>query len=197
MSEQLNTNEPVIEANQEPELVPAKAFKETQADMFKFKNKLKETEAMLNQLKAEKEQAEMESLKANQEWKILYEKNEMQLREIANQRNAEKEQFINYHKRAAVVSAVGGFKKDEYANSFINVSNIETDENGNVVQSSLLSEVNRIKQSYPELLKGVQANNLPSEAPKSFDINNLGQKDYSKMTEHEKNEFKRNMLIKK
>lgn len=196
MSE-VNTNEPVIATEQEPEFVPAKAYKETQADMFKFKSKLKEAEATLNQLKAEKELQERESLKANQEWKLLYEQNEAKLREIDSQRNAEKEQFINYHKRAAVISAIGGFKKEEYANSFINVSNIETDESGNVVQASLLSEVNRIKQSYPELLKGAVANNLPSDAPKSFEANKLDNKDYSKLNEYEKQELKRQLLLKK
>ena len=189
-------NAQVNEATEtESELVSAKAYKETQADMFKYKNKLKETEAMLNQLKADKENAEHETLKANEQWKILYEKNQKQLEEINAQRNAEKEQFVNYHKKSAVIKELGGFKKDVY-NDFINVGAVELDEQGNVIQESLLSEVNRIKQTYPELLKGMQASNLPSEAPKGFQPTNFT-KDYSQLSSQEKLNLKLELLNKK
>jgi hypothetical protein len=175
----------------EAEFVPAKAYQDVNQDMHKYKAKLKETEALLNQLKAEKEAAEMNSLKENEQWKTLYEKTQAQMDQIASTRAQEKDQFINYHKKNAVIRELGGFKKDEY-NNFINVNTIELDEQGNVVQETLSAEVNRIKQTYPELIKGVPANNLPSAAPKGFEANNS--KPYSQMTEKEKAEFKMNLL---
>lgn len=178
----------------EPEFVPKKAYAETQADMFKYKSKLKETEALLNQLKAEKEQSEVASLKDNEQWKTLYEKNQAKLAEIESQRLQERDQFINFHKKNAVLKEIGGFKKDEYSN-FIDIKNVEMDETGNVIKDSLLAEVNRIKQQYPELIKAATANNLPSDAPKSFETNNT--KAYSQMNEREKAAYRMSLITKK
>ena len=175
----------------EEEYVPKKAYKEVTDDMFKYKNKLKETEAMLAQLSAEREAAQVQSLKENEQWKTLYEKNQAQLDQLAATRAAERDQFINYHKKNAVIRELGGFKKDEY-NSFINVSNVELDENSNVIPESLIAEVNRLKQTYPELIKGVQANNLPSDAPKSFDLSG---KAYGEMTDKERLDLKIKLML--
>jgi len=175
-----NLNEKAVEeTNQEPEFVPAKAYKEQQNDMFRYKNKLKETEAMLNQLKAEKEASEREQLVQSEQWKELYQREQKEKSELLSTRAKEQEQFISFHKKNAVLKEIGGFKKDEYSN-FINVNSIEVDENGNVTQESLVKEANRIKQAYPELLKGVTVNNLPNEAakpgtPAGVDYNNLSQ----------------------
>lgn len=92
------------------------------------------------------------------------------------------------------MAKVGGFKKDEYA-SFINVGAVEMDEQGNIVQDSLEAEVMRIKQSYPELLKGNSAANLPAEAPKS-PVPTLD-KEFSKMSEKERNALRMSLITKK
>lgn len=186
--------EEITPVSSESELVPKKAYVEVTNDMFKYKNKLKEAEALLNQMAAEKAAAEIQSLKENEQWKTLYEKNQAQLDSLAAARAQEKDQFVNYHKKAAVVAAIGGFKKDQYADNFINVGAIELDESGNVIQDTLSAEVNRLKQTYPELIKGIQANNLPSDAPKSFE--NTSVKTYAQMNEREKAAFKMNLIKK-
>jgi hypothetical protein len=186
-------NEPTISSETEPEFVSAKAYRETNLDMHKFKAKLKETEALLNQLKAEKESSEREQLIASEQWKVLYEKEQKEKSEILSKRAQEQEQFISFHKKNAVLKEVGGFKRDEYT-SFINVNSIEVDEAGNVLQESLIKEANRIKQAYPELLKGAVASNLPSEAPKS---SAMVEQNYSMLKSREdKENFLREMILK-
>jgi hypothetical protein len=187
--------EPVIEpviSEEQKTFEQSKAYKDLSNDMFKYKAKLRETELEVSRLKSEKEAVELQTLRDNQEWKLLYEKNQAQLDDLNKTRSSEKEQFISYHKKNAVVKELGGFKKDEYANTFINTSNIELDEQGNVNQASLIAEVNRIKQSYPELIKGTIANNLPNEAPKGFVEQN---KEFSlKMNAKERADYKMNLL---
>jgi hypothetical protein len=191
MSDIDNIKTPSEDVSQEGEFVPKKAYADVSQDMHKFKNKLKETEAMLNQLKAEKAMAEEQSLKDNEQWKTLYEKSKGELDGLASARAAEKDQFVNFHKKNAVIREIGGFKKDEY-NSFINVQSVEMDESGNIVQDSLSAEVNRLKQSYPELIKGSQSQNLPSEAPKSFSATD---KDYNSLSQQERSDLKTRLML--
>lgn len=184
--------EPKVEG--EEGFVSKKAYGEVSNDMHKYKAKLKETEAILNQLKAEKEQAEINEKKEKQQWELLYKSNEEKLKQIERERMEEKNKFLNYHKKQAVVSGVGGFKKEEYS-SFINVDSVQIDENGNVVQESLDAEVNRIRQNYPDLLKGNVSAPLPNEAPKSF--NQSLNTDITKMSERERTNYKMSLLAKK
>jgi hypothetical protein len=183
--------------NHEPEskeeFVAAKAYQEVQKDMFKYKTALKEKEAILSQLKLEKEQREQQALQDNEEWKTLYENTRSKLEEINKARTEEKEQFINYHKKNAVLKEIGGFKRDEYS-KFINVSSVELDEEGNLVQESLLNEVNRIKQQYPELLKSSNASPLPADAPK---VTDPMQKSWSEMTKQERDKLKEKLIYNK
>lgn len=71
----IDSNKAEVEQLEEvsEELVSKKAYTEVTQDMHKYKTRLKETEAMLNQIKAEKEEADRQSLLANEEYKALYE----------------------------------------------------------------------------------------------------------------------------
>lgn len=166
-TEQETTNQP--EATQEEGFVPKKAFQEVSSDMHKYKNQLREKEAMLNQLLAEKELQEKQALEEQGRWKELYEKTQNQLEEVNTTRQAEQDKFINHHKKNAVLREIGGFKKDEYSN-FINIENVIMDENGNIDRASLDAEVSRLKQEMPELLKNVPGNSLPSNAPMNTEV---------------------------
>src|SRR5665647_1844935 len=94
-----DTKVPSDDVSLEGEFVPKKAYADVSQDMHKFKNKLKETEAQLNQLKAEKAMAEEQGLKDNEQWKTLYEKSKSELDGISTARAAEKDQFVNFHKK--------------------------------------------------------------------------------------------------
>ena len=182
---------PIVEESND--FVPKKAFSDVSNDMHKYKAKLKETEAILNQLKAEKDTRDIEEKKEKQQWEQLYQTSEEKLRKIEAERSQEKNKFLDYHKKQALISKLGGFKKDEYA-SFVNVDSIQLDDNGNVVQESLDAECNRIRQNYPDLLKTQNSQPLPSEAPRSFNttVNN----DISKMSEKERATFRMSLLTK-
>ena len=66
------------------------------------------------------------------------------------------------------------------------------DENGNLNQTDVQAEVDRIRQNHPELLKSFKSANLPNEAPNS-DVD--GTKSYHQMSEQEKSEYKRKLLM--
>lgn len=183
---------PVVDS--EEKFVPKDAYENVKNDMFKFKDEKKKLEDQIKAFKAEKEAQEIDRMKEKEEWKNLYESEAAKRAEIEKARLEEKSKFVNYHKRNAVVAKIGGFKRDEYTN-FVDLSKVEMDENGNIVAESLDAEVSRLKQLYPELIKGGSAEVLPAEAPKSFnhDVN----KDFSKMTDKEKMDYKFSLLNKK
>ena len=174
------------------EQVSKEAYLNVSQDMHKYKSKLKETEALLTQMKADKEVIENEKLAEQGRWEDLYKKSQEKLTEATQGRQAEQDKFINYHKKNSVLGKLGGFKNDEY-NSFIDVESVNLNEDGSIDQSSLDLEVNRIKQSYPELLKGVQAGKLPNDAPQG---NNLGDRTYDNLSEREKADYKRKLMKK-
>lgn len=180
-----------VNPEEKDEFVSKKAYSEVTTDMHKYKSKLKETEALLNQLKAEKEAQEIEEKKAKQEWELLY-KSEAQKREqLERERTEEKSKFLDYHKKQALISKLGGFKKDEYA-CFVNVNSIQLDDSGNIVEDTLEAEVNRIRQNYSDLLKTQTSVTLPNEAPKSF--NATQEVDLRNMTEKERNAYKMSLI---
>lgn len=177
--------EPKVEV-EEDKYVSKSAYEEVKKDMFTFKTAKKDLEEKLKQIQAEKEELETSKLMEKEQWKQLYETEANKRKEMESIRLKEKNQFIDYHKKNAVISKIGGFKRDEY-NSFIDVSKVEIDESGNILADSLEGEVTRIKQLYPELIKTSNSHSLPSDAPKSF---NGSEKEYKNMTANEKQAYK-------
>lgn len=175
---------------QQEEFVPKKAYEETKSDMIKYKAKAKELEARANQLQADADARDKEVLAKNEQWKSLYEKTQSELEKLNSLRSKEKAEFINSHKKNAILKEIGGFKKDDYA-SFINVDAVEMDESGSINKESLASEVNRIKQAYPELLNSAPAPNLPNGAAKGFS----GEKSYASMSEAEKDKYRMKLVL--
>ena len=195
MSDSVSKNEVPEAVVTEPkeEFVPKKAYSDVSKDMHNYKAKLKETEAKLSQLQADAEAREKQVLLDNEQYKALYEQTQAKLTEVASTRKQEQEKFINYHKKNAILKEVGGFKKDDYS-KFINIDAVEMDESGSINAESLASEVNRIKQEYPELLKASPVQNLPNGAPKPFVG---GEKDYSTMSASERMQLKNKLVVEK
>lgn len=187
------TTEQQVEGKEDEKFVPKDAYENVKNDMFKYKEEKRKLEEQMKQLKAEREAQEIDKLKEKEQWKSLYEAEAAKRAEMEAARVLEQKKFIDYHKKNAVVSKLGGFKRDEYTN-FVNLDTVEMDENGNIIPESLDKEVSRLKQLYPELIKGGNAEVLPSEAPKSF--NNVVEKDIRKMTDKEKMDYKLSLLNK-
>lgn len=177
--------------DEKEEFVPRKAYEEISNDMHKKKRLLKETQAELARLKAEREIEAREALKAQEDWKGVAERIEAENQELAKQNEKIKKASENKDKIRAVIQAIGGFKKDSYVR-WIEVDNIAIDENGNVNRNDVQREADRIRQEYPELLKSSKSVNLPNEAPNS-DVG--GEKSYNQMTEAEKAAYKRKLLM--
>lgn len=195
MSDSIDKNVPPVADvkpvdDQKDDYVPKKAYEETKADLFKFKQRAKELEAKTNQLAADAEARDKQILKDNEQWKALYEKTNGELETVKSTLTKREQQMISVHKKNAILKEVGGFKKDEYAN-FINVDAVEMDESGTINAESLASEVNRIKQNYAELLKGSAAPNLPNGAPKSFN----NDKEYKNMSLADREKLKMKLIL--
>jgi chromosome segregation ATPase len=182
--------ETVIEEAGKEEFVSKKAYGEVSSSMHKYKSELKDTRARLNELEEEKRAAEKEALAEQGKWEELYNKNQEELTAVKNERANEQDKFVDYHKKNSVLNKVGGFKRDEY-NKFIDVNAISMNEDGSIDNASLELEIDRIRQTYPELLKEGSGTKLPNSAPQS---NDMGTVDASELSGVAKNEYFKNYI---
>tara|TARA_B100001971_G_C18266422_1_gene593066 strand:+ start:2456 stop:3079 length:624 start_codon:yes stop_codon:yes gene_type:complete len=178
--------------SQEEQYVSKKAYQEVSSDMHKYKQELKEKEAKLNELLAIQEAKEKEALEEQGRWEELYKQSQEKLTTLQSERDQERNKFIDYHKRNSVLQKLGGFKRDEY-NKFVNIENIELREDGSIDEDSIASEIDRIRQNYPELIKSNSPTSLPKDAPMQ---NEVGKKSFDQMSEVERNNLKRSLLTK-
>ena len=165
MSE-LVTGEKVEEKEQKPEndLVSKKVVEEYKNDMFKYKAKMKETEAELQSLRDTQALSEKQNLEDKEEWKLLYEREKDEKAKALGDLEIKSKFFIDTSKKNAVVQKLGGFKKDSYV-SFVDTSKIDVRDDGTFDSDSIQREVDRIKQDFPELLKATASGKMPNEAP--------------------------------
>jgi len=172
-----------------PELVSKEAYTKVSADMHKFKQESQALAAKLADIKAEQEAKDKASLEEKEQWHVLYKKAEDKLKGIEVERKAEQTKFIESHKINAVIQNLGGFKKLEY-NKFVDVAKVAVSDDGSIDEASVLSEVERIRKEYPELIKASSSKPLPSNAPIS-----MGSKSIKEMSSDERAAARR-LLIK-
>ncbi len=146
--------------------VKTQAMEDYKSDMFKYKERMKAAESGLKAAQAEKTALERVQLEKNEEWKVLYEREKGERELAVNELQLKSTQFVDSSKKNAVVQQLGGFKRDEYS-SYIEASNIDVTENGTIDSESLSKEVERIRQTFPELLKASNTPKLPNGAPSS------------------------------
>lgn len=175
------------------DLISKDAYKAVSADMHKYKSRMKELEGMLEQMKADKEAEVNAKLMEKEQYHELYKKTEAKLKEVVQERESERKRFVDGHKANAVVANLGGFKKPEYI-KFINLDAVDISEDGNISEASVMSEVDRIKREFPELIKATTAKPLPSDAPKSGTIPT---KSVSQMTPDELYQARRAAIMRK
>lgn len=165
MSDVHDQKDQQAENNEQDGFVAKAAYQKVSQDMHKYKSEMKALQAQLEAAKADQEAREKSVLQEQEKWHELYKKSEAKLQQIAQERDSEKSKFIDYHKKNAVIQALGGFKKPDY-NKFINTESIEVLEDGSVDSNSIASEVERLRKEYPELIKSTPAQPLPNAAPK-------------------------------
>jgi viroplasmin and RNaseH domain-containing protein len=165
MSDIGDINSKEVEANQpSADEVKDKAVQDYKDDMFKYKERMKSAQSELEAVLAEKAALERNQLEKNEEWKVLYEREKSERESAVSELQQKSTQFMDSSKKNAVVQQLGGFKKDEYSR-FIDVSNIEVTDNGTFSSESLSREVERVRQTFPELLKAFDGPKLPGGAP--------------------------------
>lgn len=177
-----NTGEELLTEPTGEETVPKKAYSETKADMLKYKSEAKDLKAKLAQLEADQAAEQKQKLREEENWKALAAKFEKELEETKNKFVAKSKDFETYNKRAAVIQALGGLKKNSYS-EFIDLSKVEVDEAGNITEESVQAEAERFRKEHPELLKANTGTSLPNQAAKPGQV---GEKDISKMTKEER-----------
>jgi hypothetical protein len=164
-----NQVEPV--ASSKDEFVPKPAFVEVTADMHKYKSKLKETEAKLNQKTEEVESLNRERMEAEKQYKELYEKERDDKVKALEQNKVERKNFLDSHKINYLLQELGGVSKTEYI-KHANLNAIEVNEDGTIDQKSLKKEADRFRQEHSVLLKNFKLQTPPNEAPKEKQISN-------------------------
>jgi chromosome segregation ATPase len=172
------------------EVVPKKAYKEVSADLHKFKSQARELNAQLQAIKADQEARDKAVLEEQQKWSELYKRSESKLSQLQAERQQEREQFVESHKRNSVIQQLGGFKKEAYS-KFIDSSKIEIFEDGSINPESVELEVARLRKEYPELIKQSPKQGLPDAAPKA-----MAERDYSQLNAKERQELKASLLKK-
>lgn len=172
-----------LENEGDEELTPQekKVLKQKHDDMVKAKSRAKQAEMELARLLKEKEDLEQEKLEQAGEWKRLYEKEQADKKKLTETIQSSEKKFKESVKRQAVIEAVGGFKRPEYAN-FINLENVMLDENNNIITETLSAEADRIKQEFPDLIKATTT--VPDSGAAKF--SKPSEKEYSSMTYEEK-----------
>lgn len=170
-------NDEVKPVESEPSTDWQKAASDYKNDMFKYKDQMKAMKEEMSKLQEEKSNKERESLEKNQEWKALYEREQIAKKAIQTELTENSNKWYKSAKVNAVVQRLGGFKKDSYSR-FIDADNVLTNpDDGTIIEDSLAAEVNRLKQNFPELLKGSTVANLPNDAASRVKASDISSKD--------------------
>lgn len=147
------------------EFVSKKAYVEVKADMMAYKEQMKSLKAEIEKYKADDVARQEAESRANGEYQKLADSYRQKYEESEAKRKSERESVLNLHKLNAVDKAVGGFIRSEYAKMVTKLDALKVDENGLIDEESISSEVARIRQEHPALLKSLPKPQLPSQAP--------------------------------
>lgn len=159
--ENAGSNPEANDSNQEAEkFVPRKAYENVTNDMHKYKSKLKDMEAMLNQLQAEKEAKEKESMIEKEQYRELYERAEQEKQSILQDVQNQKKMYLDTVKKSALKAELGNIK-DAYL-TFADLGSISFNDDGSIDKESMVAVANRFRSEYPELLPKNGQSNITS-----------------------------------
>lgn len=146
------------EGSQETEkFVTRKAYEEVSGDMHKYKTALKEREAVINQLEAERKAKEEESLLQQSKFKELWEQEKEEKQRLVQEGLNQKQMYLDTVKKSALKNELGNIK-DVYL-SFADLNSISFNDSGSIERESLEAVANKFRADHAELLpKSGQAN---------------------------------------
>ena len=161
----MDSNQPVEEKE---DLVPRSSLKDFQTDMHKYKTLYKDAQAQLEAVKAEQALADERKLEEQNQWKTLYEKQKLEADTIRKSSTEKEQKLIKMQKLNAIKSKVSLHSDDLL--SFVNLDNIELDDNGLPTKDSLDREIEAFKQKHPYAIKKVASGVVPSVSPARTDV---------------------------
>lgn len=182
--------QPQNEASQpeENQYVPRKAYEEVTSDMHKYKSKVKDAHAKLNEYEARLKSIEEEKLKEQNRWKELYEKEQHERAKIEEERSRDRKLYLESVKLSALKSELGGDVRPEYLR-FADLDSIQIDETGTLSSESVKEVANQFRQNHPSLIPSSNDTNITSAPAASSTNVQQGPKDISQMSIQEKMEM--------
>ncbi len=164
---------------EEPKVVPAKAFEEVTRDMHKNKQKAKELAAEVNQLRTQLKAQEELKMQENDQWKEIAARREAELEDLRKESEQKSSRFQSAVKRSALKQELGGKIKEEYL-SFADLSQVRMDENGIVDMESLRNVANEFRKQHGQLIPQTPEQEITGHASTVNEISSVV--DIKKMT---------------
>lgn len=165
MSEDKSVSNAAPEASgQEDKVVPRDAYEKVTQDMHKYKSKMKEYEAHMEQLRADLKAKEEAELAEQNRFKELYEKREIELAEAKKEAQRVRDQYLTTAKRAALKQELGGKIRDEYL-SFADLNSIALRDDGSIDAESVRMVANEFRKQHGQLIPQVENASITGQAP--------------------------------
>jgi len=173
------------------EFVSKKAYEDVSKDMHKYKSKLKELEATVNEYQTKFKSVEEEKLAEQNRYKELYEKKTQEL-EVEKTRTVEQQnKYLRSLKVVELKRELGGTVKDEYL-VHADVNGIEFNEDGTLNRDTLVTVANKFRQQHGALIPKSENTNITGHAATSGGVV-APDKNINQMTFEEKALYLKNL----
>lgn len=141
-------------------------YRKVLSEKKKRDEQLSSIQAELESLRAQQKEREEAELKDQNRWKELYESLHQENSQLKSSLSEKDQRWESAIKLDSFYRALNGRVIDSKYAGFIDTSKILLDpETGEVDQTTVQREVERIQKEYPEIIKGGQAKSLPAQAP--------------------------------
>lgn len=133
----------------------------------KLLSEKKKLQAKIDQVEREAQKREQEKLETQQKYKELWESEKTEVETLRGQVKSYEERWTDALKLDAFNKALGDTRRiDPKYSGFIDTANILLDpETGRIDELSTKREVERVLQSYPEIVKSTVTAHLPNQNP--------------------------------
>lgn len=148
------------------EFVSKKAYEDVSKDMHKYKSKLKELEATVNEYQTKFKSVEEEKLAEQNRYKELYEKKTQELEAEKSRTVEQQNKYLRSLKVVELKRELGGTVKDEYL-VHADVNGIEFNEDGTLNRETLVTVANKFRQQHGALIPKSENTNITGHAATS------------------------------
>lgn len=175
MSEENNgsaeTQQDVPEEAKSVDVVSKSAYEEVTRDMHKNKQKAKQLELALNELKTQMKAQEEAKLREKEQYKELFEKRDAELEQTRREVEEEKTRYMKSVKISALKQELGASVRDEYL-GFADLNSITINDDGMIDSESLSNVANEFRKQHGQLIPTDQSVNVTGHAPTNDEVSN-------------------------